>query len=1166
MPGVFVSYARADGEAQAAELRERLAREAPDIEIKQDRIFLEGGIGWWKQIADAIESVDFLVLLVTPAALASGNVQKEWRYARQQGVCVYPVKAAPDSEIRFSAMPRWMSKAHFFDLAKEWTTFLAHLRKGCSTPRVPFMAPALPPNFVPRPAEYEKLKSLLLSTDRAKPVAITTALTGAGGFGKTTLAAALCHDEDIVENFDDGILWLTLGQTPDILNALLTAYAALTGQRPGFSGVEDAAFQLGQKLADRACLLVIDDVWDAAHLRPFLRGGESSASLFTTRDAAIVGEAEPVNVDQMREAEAIAMLSQGAPNLETAAARNLASRLGEWPLVLELASAMLRERIRQGDSPAHATERLLARIERKGLGILENPAAERRHRTISSVLEDSLELLDALGRRRLRELSIFPEDVPIPLSAAAAIWELDEWDAEELAQRFARLSLLKLDLQRGVLGLHDVMRAWLAEQLAVEKDAAKDIHARLIAVWPDWRDLPALPGEYAWRWLPWHLLRAGRKDEVERLLCDPRWMRAKLIATDVNALIGDYEYLKPSPEMELLQGALRLSSNVLAGDAGQFSSQMVGRLLSYRDRPVVQRFLDKTAAAAAVPWLRSLWPTLHTPGTGLLRTLEGHSSSVNGAAVTADGKRAVSASGDQKLKVWDLETGLALRALQGHSNSVNCVAVTADGKRAVSASDDKMLKVWDLETGVALRTLEGHSHQVRGVALTADGRRAVSASYDQTLKVWDLESGVALRTLEGHSHQVRGVALTADGKQAVSASEDDTLKVWDLETGVALRTLEGHSHSVNGVSVTADGRRAVSASSDKTLMVWDLETGLALRKLEGHSDYVTGVAVTADGKRAVSASDDNTLKIWDLETGVALRTLEGHSHLVLGVALTADGKRAVSASGDQTLKVWDLETGVALPMLEGHSRSVTGVTVTANGKRAVSASEDKTLKVWDLETGIALRTLEGHSSSVYGVAVTADGKRAVSASEDKTLKVWDLESGVALRTLEGHLKYVAGVAATADGKQAVSASWDDTLKVWDLAAGIALRTLEGHENSATGVAVTADGKRAASASDDKTLKVWDLETGVALRTLEGHSSYVTGVAVTADGKRAVSASFDNTLKVWDLAGGVALATFHCDAATQCCSFAGPQNIIAGDYAGHLHFLRLEEEPRNTIGT
>ena len=69
------------------------------------------------------------------------------------------------------------------------------------------------------------------------------------------------------------------------------------------------------------------------------------------------------------------------------------------------------------------------------------------------------------------------------------------------------------------------------------------------------------------------------------------------------------------------------------------------------------------------------------------------------------------------------------------------MAVTPDGQRAVSASWDNTLKVWDLDSGRELRTLEGHSDSVNGVAVTPDGKRAVSASWDNTLKVWDLESG-----------------------------------------------------------------------------------------------------------------------------------------------------------------------------------------------------------------------------------------------------------------------------------------------------------------------------------------------------------------------------------------------------------------------------------------
>ena len=54
--------------------------------------------------------------------------------------------------------------------------------------------------------------------------------------------------------------------------------------------------------------------------------------------------------------------------------------------------------------------------------------------------------------------------------------------------------------------------------------------------------------------------------------------------------------------------------------------------------------------------------------------------------------------------MWDLETGHALRKLEGHSDYVNSVAVTADGKRAVSASLDNTLKLWDLDTGLLIAT------------------------------------------------------------------------------------------------------------------------------------------------------------------------------------------------------------------------------------------------------------------------------------------------------------------------------------------------------------------------------------------------------------------------------------------------------------------------------
>jgi WD40 repeat protein len=662
----------------------------------------------------------------------------------------------------------------------------------------------------------------------------------------------------------------------------------------------------------------------------------------------------------------------------------------------------------------------------------------------------------------------------------------------------------------------------------------------------------------------------------------------------------DYVRARQSDQeaLVLIHGAIRLSSHVIAPDPAQFGSQLIGRLLSYQDIPAIEEFAKRVAEGTRAAWLRPLQPMLHPPGTALIRTLIGHTGSVNAVAVTPDGQRAVSASHDKTLKVWDVATGRIIHTLKGHTKSVTGVALTADGRLGVSASADKTLKVWDMESGREAHTFTGHSEGVTGVVMTQSGRLAVSASADKTIKVWDVQSGRELNMLKGHTKAVNGVALTADGQLGVSASADKTLKVWDVQSGRELRTFEGHRYAVRGVAMTQRGRVAVSASLDKTLKVWDLETGRELRTLKGHIRPVYGVAMSEDARCAISASADHTMKVWDVENGFELRTLKGHTRAVYGVAVSerarhvisasrdktlkvwdleskrepstrqghtrrvigvaVTGGRAVSASADKTLKVWDLGSGRELRTLTGHRYAVRSVAMTQNGRLIVSASSDKTLKVWDVESGRELRTLEGHADDIYGVAVSGDGRLAVSASADKTLKVWDLGSGRELRTLTGHRYAVRSVAMTQNGRLAVSASSDKTLKVWDVESGRELCSLPGHSGFVNGVAVSEDGRRAISGSWDETVKVWDVENASELRTLKGHAGWVYGVALRGDLRRAISASYDKTVKVWDMESGVALATFSCDSAACCCAFMDDHDVIAGDAGGGVHFLRLEE--------
>ncbi|NIA12173.1 MAG: TIR domain-containing protein, partial [Nitrospiraceae bacterium] len=1020
-PRIFISYARSDGEDFARLLRRRLTKEY-GFAVWQDRTEMQVGEAWWQQIVAALtsEHVEYMVLVMTPAAMSSDMVRKEWRLARQEGVCVLPVIAAPCLDI--TSLPHWMGALQFTDpdTPEEWTRFIRTLEGPCHEKRVPFMVEDMPEDFVQRSYEFNELVSSLLDCERGDAIAITAALRGAGGYGKTTLAKALCHDERILEAFYDGILWVTLGENPgDLTGRVEDLIEILTGKRSGFEGLDAATSRLAELLANRCILIVIDDVWNRTHLKPFVQGGPLCARLITTRDNSSLPEsAARIPVDAMQKDEAVELLKIGLPPADHEALQNLAADLGEWPLLLKLVNSALREHVSMGLDIDRALAYVNEDLSELGLTAFDAEDPRARDQAAAATLGLSLKHLNKDERTRFGELAIFPEDVNIPLCTLEKLWGktggLKPVHIRRLSQKlYHRLSLLQTyDAADQTIRLHDVVRKYL-----IGEEGAKlpSIHEQFLDAYglESWIDLPESES-YLWALLAYHLVEAGRKEEMRQLLFDFDWIQTKLAATDVNSLIADYDYLSDDSDLRLVQGAIRLSAHVLARDKTQLAGQLLGRLQTFQESGI-QSMLKQAREWDGDLWLCPRTASLTPPGGPLIRILEGHTSWVSAVAVTPDGKHAISGSLDSTLRVWDLDSGEEMQRLVGHTNGVNAVAVTPDGKHVISGSWDNTLRVWDIKSGEEIQRLVGHNESVEAVVVTLDGKHAISGSLDSTLRVWDLESGEELQTL-GHTNWVDAVAVTPDGKHAILGSSDKTLRVWDIESGEEIQRLEGHTAEVSAVTVTPDGKHVISGSWDNTLMVWDIEGGEEMQRLVGHTNWVNAVAVTPDGKHTISASGDKTLKVWDIESGKELRTLEGHTGVVSAVAVTPDGKHTISGSLDMTLRVWDIESGEEIQRLVGHTDSVRAVAVTPDGKHLISGSRDDTLRVWDLDSGEEMQRLVGHTNGVNAVAVTPDGTHAIAGSDDKTLRVWDIESGEEMQRLVGHTREVDAIAVTPDGK------------------------------------------------------------------------------------------------------------------------------------------------------
>ncbi|WP_344656829.1 AfsR/SARP family transcriptional regulator [Catenulispora subtropica] len=344
-------------------------------------------------------------------------------------------------------------------------------------PRMPIPAqlPADIPDFSGRRVPTRKIVEAL--TDRAASgrVAIVT-VSGMGGVGKSTLAAHAAHA--VADRFPDGCLYADLRGADDrptdpgdVLGRFLTALGAAPETVP--AALDERAALFRTVLASRRVLILLDNAFDAAQVRPLLPGAPESAALVTSRPHLVgLPTAATVDLDVMDADEAAELLSRivgsGRPGVDGAAAAELVAACGCLPLAVRIVGARLAAR------PNWTVEDIAGRVAGEQRRLRELRTGDL---SIEACFSVSYQQLDPDAARAFRLLATisFPD---MGLEGAASIIGLDPLDTgetEDLLESLVDLALLESPAP-GRYRYHDLVRAYARDlALAVDGPEAADV-------------------------------------------------------------------------------------------------------------------------------------------------------------------------------------------------------------------------------------------------------------------------------------------------------------------------------------------------------------------------------------------------------------------------------------------------------------------------------------------------------------------------------------------------------------------------------------------------------------------------------------------------------------------------------------------------------------------
>ena len=214
-----------------------------------------------------------------------------------------------------------------------------------------------------------------------------------------------------------------------------------------------------------------------------------------------------------------------------------------------------------------------------------------------------------------------------------------------------------------------------------------------------------------------------------------------------------------------------------------------------------------------------------------------------------------------KNNILSKDCGDIIRSFEGSYNLINSIKVDEKSNRLICGCYDEKIRIWNFETGKCLKTLNDHDDSVSGI-LILPNNRFISGSWDKRIKVWCLDSYKCLKTFKNESEV--WCLCSLPNNQIACGCENGAIHIWCLTNLKKVKSFKAHSRWT--AYMVANETQLIS-SGDKKIRIWNLKTFECIKVLKGVSSEIYCLELALDGYIMSSSAEDKSIKLWQIESG-----------------------------------------------------------------------------------------------------------------------------------------------------------------------------------------------------------------------------------------------------------------------------------------------------------